>query len=146
MTNTTIFDPTIFATFQNKGIPFDTSNYRIMSLVQKMAELAGMEINEPEGMPRLLIVTNENNLYGAACIYNESAIQELREMIKRDFYIIPSSVHEVLCIDATICSPKEVLEMVQSVNETQVKPEDQLGEFVLKYDFIAHSVTKVAGI
>lgn len=146
MTNATIFDPTIFTTFQNKGIPFDTSNYKVMSLAQKMAELAGMEINEPEGMPRLLVVTNENNLYGAACIYNESAIQELREMIKRDFYIIPSSVHEVLCIDATICSPKEVLEMVQSVNETQVKPEDQLGEFVLKYDFIAHSVTKVASI
>ena len=56
-----------------------------------------------------------------------------------DYYILPSSIHEVLIVPATCGLDRDELkEMVCTVNRDQVAPEDQLSDEVYFYDGTFH--------
>lgn len=55
-----------------------------------------------------------------------------------DFFILPSSIHEVIVIaDCEDIEVKELTELVQSVNAGSVAPEDKLTDSVYRFDGIA---------
>ena len=52
----------------------------------------------------------------------------------RDYYVLPSSVHELLVLpEAEVHSAEELGRMVQSVNAGMVAPDERLGDKVLYY-------------
>ena len=54
--------------------------------------------------------------------------------LKDRFYILPSSIHELLFIeDKDDVRPEFLKEMVHSINETHVAPEDRLSDCVYHY-------------
>lgn len=62
-----------------------------------------------------VIISNEKLYYGAIFILNK----EIQEMLYRklgDFYILPSSVHEVICISKNNIDKAYLLEIVRQVN------------------------------
>lgn len=64
---------------------------------------------------RNIIISNEKLYYGAIFILNK----EIQEMLYRklgDFYILPSSVHEVICIPKVDTDKEYLLKMVKEVN------------------------------
>lgn len=93
--------------------------------------LAGGEI--PEG-PSLLVLTTEGGVLGAAALYYPQMQSRIGEIVGGDYYVLPSSVHEVLIMpDDGHTSAKELAEMVKQINETEVRPEERLGNKVLHY-------------
>ena len=84
---------------------------------------------------KLFVLTNNQKLNGAAALLDEKMMEQIAERVGNDFYILPSSVHEVLIVPKEAGMDLKDLEaMVQEVNATQVAPEDKLTDSVYHYD------------
>lgn len=80
------------------------------------------------------VMTNRRRRYGAATMLYKDALKTFAENTGRGFYIIPSSVHEILLVPETLGIPaKELKEMLTDVNDTIVSPEDILDKDVYHY-------------
>ena len=84
---------------------------------------------------KLFVLTNNQKLNGAAALLDEKMMEQIAERVGNDFYILPSSVHEVLIVPKEAGMDFKDLEaMVQEVNATQVAPQDKLSDHVYQYD------------
>ncbi len=87
----------------------------------------------PEGT--LLVLTVEDGLLGASAFYYPGVKERIGEIVGRDYYMLPSSVHEVLVLpDSGSMSPNELAQMVRTINETEVSPQDRLCDNVFRYN------------
>ena len=88
----------------------------------------------------MYVLTNDTKVNGAAAILNDDIRQEIAEKVG-DFYMLPSSIHETLIIpkDAGM-EFKELEQMVQEVNQTQVAPGERLSDHVYEYDAKEHEL------
>lgn len=84
------------------------------------------------GAMNAYVVTNFETVRGAAAILIREAMEKLWEMIG-DFYILPSSVHELIVYTDT---PLEYLkDMVREVNDSECVDEDELLSYnIYRYD------------
>lgn len=100
----------------------------IISMSEKLAELAGIKTEEMEGMPVQYIVTNTMNYRGASAILDIDSLKKLGQKLNAHrFIMLPSSIHEMIVIpDDGNSNIEEFNAMVQEVNETQVDPEERL--------------------
>ena len=82
----------------------------------------------------VLVLTAGDGRFGAAALFYPGMQEKIGEIVRDDYYILPSSVHEVLIVSAGVAqSPREMAEIVKSINESQVAPRDRLGNRVLRY-------------
>lgn len=85
--------------------------------------------------PQMIILTNESRVYGSQAILSDTALQQVREMMGgQDFVILPSSVHEVICVPARDMDADALRQMVREVNGTEVSPQEYLSDSIYKYD------------
>ena len=90
---------------------------------------------------KLFVLTNNQKLNGAAALLDEKMMEQIAERVGNDFYILPSSVHEVLIVPKEAGMDFKDLEaMVQEVNATQVAPQDKLSDHVYQYDIETREV------
>lgn len=141
----TVFDATIFthlADHLNEG----RENPEVMTMREIMAALMDEELLEDiPDEPVQVIVTNEARMFGAINIYNEDCIKQVQEKLHaKNFYVLPSSIHEVICVPTEEIEIDDLLKMVTEINQTNVKPEERLGDFVLYYDGDTRQLVKVA--
>ena len=110
-----------------------------MSEEEARETIAQMIPSTPE--EKLYVLTNEDKLNGAAIVLNDKVMDEISEKLGQDFYILPSSVHEVLVVPKDPNADLSTLEsMVQEVNATQVRPEERLSDHVYAYDAKEHEL------
>lgn len=84
--------------------------------------------------PPMYILTNQKSINGASCILYNNLLHDFSNQIQSDFYILPSSVHEVILVPFNKNMKKDSLEqMVQDVNRTQVAQEEVLSDRVYYY-------------
>lgn len=89
----------------------------------------------------LYVLTNKQRFFGAACLLYEDLLASLSRRLDSDFYIIPSSIHEVLLIPASSHMKKEDFnQMIKEVNETQLEPEEILSDHVYYYSREKNSI------
>lgn len=83
-----------------------------------------------------VVVTNTSAAYGAEQIIKEETWQEIADRFgKKDWYILPSSIHEVIIIPKDYGPhAKEYMDMVKTINATEVAPKDRLSDTVYMYD------------
>ena len=68
-------------------------------------------------------------------------LDKIGELLGSDFYVLPSSTHEVILVpDNGNMQTKELEDMVKEVNATQVPPEDLLSDKVQYYDRAAKTL------
>lgn len=72
------------------------------------------------------VVTNKENVNGAAAI--------LFTEVDEGTYMIPSSVHEVILLNEEDFHTDDVNGIIGMVNDTEVKPEEQLGNHAYRYN------------
>ena len=83
----------------------------------------------------LFLATNSDALYGASVIAIPGFLDQAAEKLGGSFYILPSSVHEVLLLKNDQAMEVQDLEnMVQEINESIVSREEQLSDRVYHYD------------
>lgn len=91
------------------------------------------DISGPDG--GLFLATNSDALYGASVIAIPGFLDQAAEKLGGSFYILPSSVHEVLFLKNDQAMEVQDLEnMVREINESIVSPEEQLSDRVYHYD------------
>lgn len=140
----TVFDATIF-THLADHFTEGRQNPEVVSMREMMAEMWGVDIDSLPAEPAQAIVTNKERMFGAINIYNEDCIKQVQEILgTKNFYVLPSSIHEVICVPTEGIEIDDLLTMVTEVNQTQVREEERLGDFVLYYDGITRQLVKVA--
>ena len=83
---------------------------------------------------KMYVLSTRNRTHGAALILDDVILTNIRNRIKSDYFIIPSSVHEILVVkDDGSMGYVELLKMVKEVNSTQVSDEDRLVDAVYHY-------------
>lgn len=96
--------------------------------------LIGAVTSEVECPFPMYVLSNKSKLNGSGCILYQNLLRKLGEKLDSDFYILPSSIHEVLLIPTTDQdSYEELNEMVKEVNATQLANEEILSDHVYYY-------------
>ena len=91
--------------------------------------------NDSDMYHTFYVLSNSKRQYGAACLLYDHVMQDYAERIGEGFYVIPSSVHEVLLLPQSIgIGPSEMKEMLDDVNASIVKPDEVLSDRVYHYD------------
>lgn len=103
----------------------------LASIVQDMAP--DMLIPQAVGMT---VVSNKMKMFGAIAIAMKDTLRDLYERIGQNFYILPSSIHEILVVPETMApnGADELKMMVAAVNDTEVAPNERLSYSVYHYD------------
>ena len=119
--------------------------YEIKSMTEVLCEI--MREEDPEDADSadfaeefsdsvpMYVLSNKNRVEGAACMLYPGLIRDLADKFGKSFYIIPSSVHEVLILpteDTEECA--EIKSMIREINDTQVSPEEILSYSLYYYD------------
>ena len=117
--------------------------------VKSMAEVL-LEIEEsenPEGFDRdehmeeyadkvpMYVLSNVKRVEGAACMLYPNLVRDFSDIIDSSFYIIPSSIHELLLLPAKDTEEKEeIRKMIKEINDTQVSADEILSYSLYYYD------------
>ena len=96
----------------------------------------GLPVPPPcEGQPKLYVASTEVINRGAGVITYPNFLQEAWEILSGNFFILPSSIHELLFLkDNGDITKQELTDIVRSVNATEVSPQEQLSDNVYHYD------------
>lgn len=87
------------------------------------------------GQPPMVVVTNQMGINGASALFYPGVMDKVAETLNDNYFVLPSSIHEVIAIPTFLGSNYRDLEqMVREVNEMAVAPEDQLSNSVYRYD------------
>ena len=98
-------------------------------------KVAGLLVSRREADGKeMFILSNTQHFYGAAVLLYPDVLKLLAEN-KRGFFILPSSVHEVLLLADTGGERRfDLYQMVNEVNERNVPPEEFLSDSVYYFD------------
>ena len=89
----------------------------------------------------LYALTNMEKQYGASMITQPEVLNKLNQLFPEGFYVLPSSVHEVLIVpDNGEVEPRRLGEMVREVNRAEVEREEVLSDRVYSYDKEKHQI------
>ena len=83
----------------------------------------------------MYVLTNERRCFGAACMVYDGMLSSFADRIGGSFYILPSSVHEIIFLkDTGEEDPGALVSMVNEVNGSQVPADEVLSGSVYRYD------------
>ena len=82
----------------------------------------------------MYIMSNPIKMNGAATMAYPGVIRNFAETIRKNLYVIPSSIHEVILVPESGTEDTSLNDMVAEVNHTQVDPKEVLADHVYYYD------------
>lgn len=83
----------------------------------------------------MYVLTNRLRSFGAACIAYPGIPEMIGRILMTDYYVLPSSVHEVIIVPfSPELNAAELEEMVRNINRTQVAEEEVLSNRVYFYE------------
>ena len=82
----------------------------------------------------MYIMSNPIKMNGAATMAYPGVIRNFAETIRKNLYVIPSSIHEVILVPESGTEDTNLNDMVAEVNHTQVDPKEVLADHVYYYD------------
>ncbi len=117
----------------------ENTRYLFPPVVEKLRDMMknsfGIELShvlesvEEEEDFELYILTNDMKINGASAMIYSNALEWLSKKINSDFYIIPSSIHELLLLSMdTYITPKKLQSMIRDVNQHIVLEEEILSD------------------
>ena len=129
-----------------------TMEEMLLNLVRKIetdfekeleAEVQIEELFQQEEI-RMYVVTNKENVYGAALMCYSDIIKRFAHKVKSDLYILPCSVHEVILVPASDVvgwQCKDLKDMVVDINMNEIPDEEILSNSVYYYDRATDRIT-----
>jgi hypothetical protein len=98
----------------------------------ELPEAAGKEFCLDVNM---CVLSNKQRYLGAACMIYPTVLQQISRSFDKDFYVLPSSIHEVILLPGSVGgNHNELRAMVKEVNRTQLEPSEILSDSVYFYD------------
>lgn len=112
----------VIADIMERGLDAEDSN-----------EFYDMAVGTEDMMP-MYVASNYERLNGAAVLLYPNLLRNFAECIGCDFYILPSSIHEIIFLPESAGVGSESLKMlVQDVNATQVEDDEILSDNIYFY-------------
>lgn len=129
--------------FEEKVMPmskmFEEFNIDISKIRSEEANRIYEERSEP------YVVTNNIGINGASVILYPDMLREIAAKLGGDFYVLPSSIHEVLVVSASEdVDEKSLKKMVEDINRNYLLPDEYLSDNVYKYNLIYNSLEMIA--
>jgi hypothetical protein len=91
----------------------------------------------------MYVLTNKMHCYGASAMCYPQEMQKAADMLKGDYVIIPSSLHELILLPFRKDQSLEVIrEIIHEVNQEKVSPEEQLSGEVYVYSSRAKAILR----
>ena len=112
------------------------AKYSVKPMRQIIGEQKGKDFSEADCLENeaMYVVTNKTKNRGAAGIFDFDLLRKTAEELQSDFYILPSSLHEIiLVLEKEAPSKQSLKEMVADVNQCLVKEEEFLSDNVYFY-------------
>ena len=113
----------------------------IEGMAEVLAKQMGVEdlemlgLNIPPEQEQMFVASVEGNVHGAGVLAYQNFMDQAADRVGGSFFILPSSIHEVLIIpDNGKFDTASLENMVKEVNATTVDPSDQLTDSVYHYD------------
>ncbi len=105
---------------------------RIVPVTDMIKEIAGFVPGLPCG--GMLVLTNSLGLNGASALFYPGILEEISRKMEGDYYVIPSSIHEIIAVPCLLGRDPGILEnIVMDINQSTVQPEDRLSDRVYRY-------------
>jgi hypothetical protein len=85
----------------------------------------------------MYVLTNTEKVYGAACIFYDGLLEDVAEKLGCGFYILPSSIHQVIIIPSCVCEPEysmQLKRMVTAINLKEAPKQDILSDSIYYYN------------
>ena len=115
----------------------------ILMLTPDEREMLLETLQESSEMPTFFVVTNTERIDGAGVIFYPEFMDNMGELLGNDFFILPSSIHQMLILPDDGQVDAEMLrDMVKEVNATQVAPAERLTNDVYHFDTKDHVFEK----
>ena len=121
---------------------------KIQSMKEMFAELMrkeGMLVDEDLYSALFtdgLYVATCHSSCGAGCMFYPEFMDQAAEKMRGDFYVIPSSIHEVLLLPDGGFTAKELDAMVRTVNANEIEPKERLSEYVYHYEVSSETIER----
>ena len=91
-----------------------------------------LEQDRPVREDEMLVLTNATKELGAAALYYPGIQEKVAELVGGNYYVLPSSVHEVLIVpEKGPFTASQLLKTVMEINEREVAPQEKLADRVL---------------
>lgn len=120
-----------------KDYPVDFSKLEPFTearLQKEVSEALKKLFPENEELP-IYVLSNQNRCYGAAVMCYAEALKHIAEEYDSSFYLLPSSVHEVILVPVSEnTEAKHLSAMVSEVNRECVEQVDYLSDSVYFFD------------
>ena len=115
----------------------------ILMLTPDEREMLLETLQESSEMPTFFVVTNTDRIDGAGVIFYPEFMDNMGELLGNNFFILPSSIHQMLILPDDGQVDAEMLrDMVKEVNATQVAPAERLTNDVYHFDTKDHVFEK----
>lgn len=102
-------------------------------VIYEMMNLEYDDDMQPEDN-HMYVLSNQYRHFGAGCILYDRVLEDIGNQLHEDFYILPSSIHEVIILPVSCDLTSGSLdEMIIDINETQVSEEDVLSDHAYYY-------------
>lgn len=105
----------------------------MMDLIRKDMSPESIEELGPGLDSSMWVLTNELGIYGATTMLYDGVLEEAGEKWEQNFYIIPSSVHELILLPEE-WDMEQLDLMIKEVNEREVKDDEILSDHAYLYD------------
>ena len=107
--------------------------FRGMSVVMNTICGDKTDVLDPEN-EMLFVLSNKGGWYGAAAVLDDKIMKSVVKRVGEKFYVLPSSVHELLVVPSNIgMDVGQLKEMVTSINASEVALEERLSDNVYRY-------------
>ena len=105
---------------------------QVRPLMDVLGGMMGMEDAESsqEESPGIVMCSNTTGIMGASTMFYPGIEEKIRDVVGAEFYILPSSVHEVLAVPKTEMDLEGLRDMVTTINAAEVSLKDQLSNNV----------------
>ena len=128
-------DELFAAAMENEKIVYD-------SLMNTLLAITGETGNKEDLRDAMgIVVTKPDKLHGASAILHNDTLKEIADIYDDDLVICPSSIHEIICLPAsTHTNNRDMIDIVKSINATEVQDGDFLSNNVYYYDRATNEV------
>lgn len=107
----------------------------------RMNDILPSGLPEISDCPDMYVLTNRQQINGASCMLYRDVLEQFGEQVECGFYILPSSIHEVLLLpDCCGIDADYLRKSVREINACAVADMDYLSDNVYYYDRKGKSV------
>ncbi len=113
----------------------------LMNLMEMMNKFMGSPVSTDINPDDPIVVTNSEGVFGAVNIILPEVQKRIFHILGSGYFILPSSVHEVIILRDDIMHVHDMLSMVREINAEIVDEYDKLSDNIYHYNPITNMIT-----